>query len=244
MGNNELSGPSVTTYIAQWIQSLKSSKYTYRIIFVPETIGSICYLSNNIRKMKERIIAGYNVTCIGDNNSYSYLPSRKGSTISDKIALHVLNHNPSDFIKYSFLDRGSDERQYCAPGVDLPICSIMRSKYGAYAEYHTSLDDLSFISPEGLLGGYNVLKRAIECLELNETLKTTTLCEPQLGKRGLYPNTSIKNNASQARMILDFLTYADGSLSNIEIAEIIDTPLWGLKEIIAKLKKEGLLESV
>ena len=120
----------------------------------------------------------------------------------------------------------------------------MRSKYGCYPEYHTSLDDLDFVTPKGLFGGYQVLKRSIECLELNETLKATILCEPNLGKRGLYPKLSTKNNPSNARVIINFLTYADGVLSNIEIADIINVPLWDLDKIIAKLKKEGLLELV
>jgi aminopeptidase-like protein len=244
MANNELSGPSVTTYIAKWLQSMDELKYTYRIIFIPETIGSICYLSKNIKKMKESIVAGFNVSCIGDNNCYSYLPSRNGNTISDVVALHVLNNKYPDFVRYSFLDRGSDERQYCAPGVDLPICSIMRSKYGSYAEYHTSLDNLDFISPEGLFGGFDVLRLSIKCLELNNILKSTILCEPQLGKRSLYPNTSIKSNISEARKILNFLTYADGSISNIDIAEIIGTPLWELDILINRLIKEGLLKVI
>jgi aminopeptidase-like protein len=244
MANNELSGPSVTTYLARWIQSLEKKKYSYRIVFIPETIGSICYLSKNIKKMKENIIAGYNISCVGDDNSYSYLPSRYGDTVSDKVALHVLKHTHYDFVKYSFLDRGSDERQYCAPGVDLPICSIMRSKYGSYVEYHTSLDDLKFVTPSGLFGGYSSLKRAIECLELNDTLRATILCEPNLGKRGLYPSISMHTKVSEARVITNFLAYADGSLSNVEIAEKINTPLWELRKIIKRLTKENLLELI
>jgi len=244
MANNELSGPVVTVFIARWINSLKKRRHTYRIIFIPETIGSITYLSRNLESMKKNIVAGFNVTCIGDERAYSYLPSRNQKTLSDKAALHTLKHLHSDFITYSFLVRGSDERQYCAPGIDLPICSIMRSKYGCYPEYHTSLDDLDFVTPKGLFGGYQVLKRSIECLELNETLKATILCEPNLGKRGLYPKLSTKNNPSNARVIINFLTYADGVLSNIEIADIINVPLWDLDKIIAKLKKEGLLELV
>jgi aminopeptidase-like protein len=244
MANNELSGPVVTVFIARWINSLKKRRHTYRIIFIPETIGSITYLSRNLESMKKNIVAGFNVTCIGDERAYSYLPSRNQKTLSDKAALHTLKHLHSDFITYSFLVMGSDERQYCAPGIDLPICSIMRSKYGCYPEYHTSLDDLDFVTPKGLFGGYQVLKRSIECLELNETLKATILCEQNLGKRGLYPKLSTKNNPSNARVIINFLTYADGVLSNIEIADIINVPLWDLDKIIAKLKKEGLLELV
>ncbi|TDO96979.1 DUF4910 domain-containing protein [Marinomonas balearica] len=244
MANNELSGPVVATYLAKWISELKNRKYTYRIIVIPETIGSITYLSRNYRYMQRNVIAGFNVTCIGDDRSYSYLPSRQGDAISDRVALHVLKHMQPQFVSYSFLDRGSDERQYCSPGIDLPVCSIMRTKYGRYPEYHTSLDDLNLVTPEGLLGGYEVLKRAIECLEMDEILSSDVLCEPQLGKRGLYPTISTKSSGSQVKDMMNFLAYCDGSSSNFEIAEKINTPLWELRETIDKLKEEGVLNTV
>lgn len=241
MANNELSGPVVTAFLSNWISELKSRKYTYRIVIIPETIGSITYLSRNHEALKQNVVAGFNVTCIGDERAYSYLPSRHASTLADKVALHVLKHMHSDFVSYSFLDRGSDERQYCSPGIDLPVCSVMRSKYGCYPEYHTSLDDLNLVTPAGLLGGYEVLKKIIECLEIDELLSSTVLCEPQLGKRGLYPTISTKSSGAQVRDMMNFLAYSDGSLSNLEIAEKINAPLWKLNETIEKLKKEGVL---
>ena len=244
MANNELSGPVVTTFLAMWLANLKNRKYTYRIVIIPETIGSITYLSRNYKEMKEKIIGGINITCIGDERAYSYLPSRQGNTFSDKVALHVLKHTQPDYVAYDFLDRGSDERQYCSPGIDLPVCSIMRTKYGCYPEYHTSLDDLNLVTPTGLLGGYQVLKKAIECMEFDEILRSTVLCEPQLGKRGLYPTISTKNSGNQVRDMMNFLAYSDGKLSSLEIAEKIGVPLWELIEIIEKLKKENVLEVV
>ena len=244
MANNELSGSVVSTFLAKWISELDNRKYTYRIIIIPETIGSITYLSRNYQSLQRNVVAGFNVTCIGDERAYSYLPSRQGDTISDRASLHVLKHLQPEFVSYSFLDRGSDERQYCSPGIDLPVCSIMRSKYGRYPEYHTSLDDLNLVTPTGLLGGYEVLKRAIECLEMDELLTSTVLCEPQLGKRGLYPTISTKNSGSEVRDMMNFLAYCDGSSSNLEIAEKINVPLWELKETIDKLKKEGVLKTV
>ena len=160
MANNELSGPTVVTFLAKWLLSIKKPRFSYRIIFIPETIGSISYLSLNHEQMKKKVFAGFNVSCVGDDRSYSYIPSRDGNSISDKIALHVLNWIDPNFVKYSWLDRGSDERQYCAPGIDLPIASIIRTKYGKYPEYHTSLDDLKVVAtPKGLDGGYWAIRR-------------------------------------------------------------------------------------
>ena len=243
MANNELSGPAVTTYLAKWIATLVNRQYTYRIVFIPETIGSIIYLSKNLRQMKKNVIAGFNLTCIGDNRSYSLLQSRYGNTYADRVALHVLENLHPDFKKYSYLDRGSDERQYCSPGIDLPVVSVMRTKYGMYPEYHTSLDNLELISPEGLYGGYEVMQRCIECIEKNEFLTATVLCEPQLGKRGLYPTLSKKGNAGNTREMLNLLAYCDGTNDIIDLAELIGKPVWELYELINTLKDHKLLNA-
>jgi aminopeptidase-like protein len=242
LANNELSGPSVLTYIIKWLQSLPNRYYTYRIIFIPETIGSILYLSKNIKKMKENIVGGYNLTCIGDSNAYSFLQTRKGDTLSDIIGMHVLRHIDPNYIKYSFLERGSDERQYNSPGIDLPIASIMRSKYGIYPEYHTSLDNLDFISSKGLEGGYVAVQKSIECFEHNYYPKTTVYCEPQLGKRGLYPTLSTKETAAQVRDMMNLIAYSDGMLSLVEICQKIEAPLWKVYPILEKLVKEQLID--
>lgn len=241
MANNELSGPCVTAYLAKWLRELPNRRYTYRIIFIPETIGSITYLSRNLKHLQSHVIAGFNITCVGDDRAYSYLPSRNGNTLSDFAALHVLKHLAPNFKRYSFLDRGSDERQYCAPGVDLPIATIMRSKYGEYPEYHTSLDDLTLISPQGLEGGFTAIQKAIELIENNPVPLVTVLGEPQLGKRGLYPSLSTKFRDDTVKMMKDLLAYCDGSHTLIDIAETIGRAVEELVPIYQKLKEEELV---
>lgn len=241
MANNELSGPVVATFLAKGLNLLVKRRYTYRIIFIPETIGAITYLSKNLQYLKEHVIAGFNLSCVGDNRTFSYVESRYGDTLADKAAKNVLSFYYPDYKTYSFLKRGSDERQYNAPGVDLPVCAICRSKYGEYPEYHTSKDNLELISPEGLLGAYEVYQQCILSLENNYSYKINVLCEPQLGKRGLYPTTSQKGTYDAVKVMIDFIAYADGSNDLIDISNIIGVPVNELLTVIEKLEKVDLL---
>ena len=242
MANNEISGPSVLTYLSKWIEKLENHEYSYRIIFVPETIGSIAYLSHHYKEMKTNIIAGFNISCVGDNRSYSFLPSRNGKTLSDLVAKHVLKWTDPKFKIYSWLDRGSDERQYCAPGIDLPVASIMRTKFGEYPEYHTSLDDLiNVVTPQGLEGGYLAIQRAIEAIEKNKNYKMKILCEPLMSKRGLYPTISTIMSAQQVRLMMNFMTFCDGYHSLLEIADLINVPIWELYDLVKKLAENKLI---
>lgn len=242
MANNELSGPVVTTALINYLKVLPDRRYTYRIIFIPETIGSIVYLAKNLKQMKERIIAGFVVTCVGDNRAYSYLSSRLGNTLADVVAKHVLKYHAPEYIAYSFLDRGSDERQYCSVNVDLPVCSIMRTKYGMYPEYHTSLDNLDFISPDGLYGAYRALVKCITLLEENYCWKNTCCCEPQLGKRGLYPTLSTKYLDREIKVMMNILAYADGERDLLQLAEKIGENALDCLPIILRLEQHGLLK--
>ena len=244
MANNELSGPTVLTFLTKWLQEADKLEYSYRIIFIPETIGSITYLSRNYKKMKNKIIAGFNISCVGDDRSYSYLPSRDGNTVSDFIAKHVLKWTDKNFIEYSWLDRGSDERQYCAPGIDLPIASIARTLYGKYPEYHTSLDNLdNLVTPRGLNGGYWVIRKAIEAIERNKKYKVSVMCEPQMGKRGLYPTISTKNSNDEVTLMMNLISLCDGNNSLLDIAERLNVAIWDLYDVVCKLKNQNLINT-
>jgi aminopeptidase-like protein len=243
MANDELSGLVVTTFLTKWILN-RSRKYTYRIIFVPETIGSLTYLSRNLEAMKRNIIAGFNILCVGDNRVYSYLPTRNGETLSDKVALNVLSFRHPDFKKWSFLDKGGDERQYNAPGIDLPVGCVMRSRFQSFPEYHTSLDDLDLVSAEGLSGSLDVLRECLTTLENNRRYKTSCLGEPQLGRRGLYPTVSTKSSAAETRSMKNFIAYADGEKDLVDISNVIGVPTWELYPIVQKLIKADLLKVV
>lgn len=244
MANNELSGPAVAIHLAKWLSSLEKRRYTYRIIFIPETIGSITYLSRNLDILKKNVIAGFNISCVGDERTFSYVASRYGNTLADKVAKNVLKYYYPDYKVYSFLDRGSDERQYNAPGVDLPVCAICRSKYGEYPEYHTSKDDLQLISATGLQGAFEVYQECIVALENNFKYKINVLCEPQLGKRGLYPTMSQKGSYAAVKAMTDFIAYADGTNDLIDISNIIGVPVNELISIVDKLQKNQLIDRV
>lgn len=242
MANNELSGPVVTAALAKWLLSQPSLRFSYRIVFIPETIGSLVYLSRNLEDMKRRVKAGFNVTCIGDDRCYSFLPSRAGNTVSDRVAHHVLKNIDPNYKKYSWLDRGSDERQYCAPGADLPVATIMRSKYAEYPEYHTSLDTLGGVVTEcGLAGGFAAVKSALEIIEADFKPVVTTIGEPQLGKRGLYPDISLKGSANNVRDMMNMISYCDGQRSLLEIAEMINVPFRQVFDLSRPLLDAGLL---
>jgi len=246
MANNELSGPVVACAIAQWLSNLPSRKrrYTYRILFLVETIGSIIYLSHHLEYLRKHLKAGFVLTCVGDERDISYLPSRTGNTLADLVALHVLESYTERFTSYTFLDRGSDERQYCSPNVDLPVVSIMRSKYGTYPEYHTSGDNLSLITPSGLYGALRLYAAAISILERNDVYRVTVMGEPQLGKRGLYPTISTKESGAKVRDLMNVIAYCDGKADVLQLAKRINLPALRVLELMEPLISAGLLEKV
>jgi aminopeptidase-like protein len=248
MANNELSGPVVVTALARWLMS-EPRQLSYRIVLIPETIGSIVYLSRNLEEMKQRTIAGFVLSCVGDERAYSLLNSRLGTTLTDRLARHALRYHAGNYDEYSFLwpNRGSDERNFCSPGVDLPVVSIMRSKYGTYPEYHTSLDDLSVVTPSGLGGTLELLAKCITVLEKNGTYRLTCHGEPCLGPRGLYPtisNSGFGFDETELTKLMNVIAYCDGDHNVLDLAERIGVPAWECLPIIDRLREEGLVERV
>lgn len=246
MGNNETSGMAVTAYLARAIQEMPNRRYSYRFVYAPETIGAVAYISRNLEKLRRSIIAGFVMTCVGDDRAWSILPARQKDCLTERAARYALKQILGvPFTAYSYLNRGSDERQYCAPGIDLPVVSIMRSKYGTYPEYHTSLDDMSILSPTGLWGGFIATYRAIEIIERNETLVTTVLCEPWLSPRGLRaPLKDGKMLDGFSRTVSHLLGYSDGTMDLLALADLTGLPFHDVALVADTLKAQGLLKPV
>lgn len=243
LANNELSGPVVATALALYVKSMTNRHYTYRFAFAPETIGAITYASQHLQELRRNVVAAFNLTCIGDDRAYTYLASRQGNLRLDRIAQRVIASRENVRI-YSYLDRGSDERHYGAPGVDLPMISLMRSRYADYPEYHTSLDDLvSVVTPSGLQGGYDLVRECLDILETEEVLYATQYAEPQLGRRGLYHVLMKKSTPEDVMLRTNVLAYADGNHAITDMSELFGVPADTLEPMVQELIDHGLLES-
>lgn len=242
LANNEISGPTLATFLARWLSG-RDNRYTCRVLFLPETIGAIVYLSQHLDALKRNLVAGFILTCVGDTRAVSFMPSRHGGTLADRAALSVLEQHAPGYLPWSFLKhRGSDERQYCAPGVDLPVVSIMRSRYGTYPEYHTSLDDLSVISPEGLAGSLALHQQVVELLETNQIWQATCLGEPQLSTRNLRESTGGgRSLAASTKLISDVLAMSDSSRDTLALAELLACPFEEVDACCRLLEGHGLL---
>ncbi len=241
MANNELSGPVLQTELIRYVKQITNRRYTYRFVFIPETIGSITYCSKNLDALQKFVKAGFVLSCVGDDRTYSYVESKYADTLADRVLQNVLKFHYPNYKKYTFLNRGSDERQYNAAGVNLPVCGFCRSKYNEYPEYHTSADNMDLISIEGLQGAYDVMVKVIDTLENNYHFQMTCKCEPQLGKRGLYPTLSQKGSYDSVKVMTHFIAYADGRNDLIGISNIINVPTDELIIIKNKLLQSNLL---
>ena len=255
MANNELSGPVVVTALARWLMSLPRRRYSYRIVFTPETIGAVTYICHNKDMLMDRVVAGYQVTTVGDDRTYSYVASPYEDTVSDTVAKEVMAERGLDYKHYPFLERGSDERQYCSPGIRLPIASMCRSKYAEYPEYHTSADNLTdVVTPSGLMGAFELYKACLTRLESMDKIPrqpsrhrvagcpdATCVGEPQLGRRNLYKSIGHTGGCSDTRMLVNILAYCDGSNTLEELAELTDTTVDVCRRIVELLRRHDLV---
>ena len=186
------------------------------------------------------------ITCVGDERNFSFLPSKNGDGILDKIIRNVLITKNIKYKEFNWLKRGSDERQYCWPNTDISMSSIMRSKYHEYPEYHTSLDDLkNVVTPKGFEGSFKLYKNIITSLEREKFPTSTTFCEPMLSKYDLYPTVNFNNNKNKMKIyskkILNILSYSDGKHSIKEISNKCKIKIENCKKMIVKLEKLKLL---
>jgi aminopeptidase-like protein len=248
MANNELSGPVVAAHLAALLRERPQPRHTYRVVFGPETIGAIAYLSRFGERLAQRLVAGYVLTCAGDPGPFTYKRSRRGDSLADRVAEHVLTSEGLEHSVLDFVPVGSDERQFCSPGFNLPVGSLMRTMYGVYPQYHTSLDDLSLITPQALGETLHAYERIVDALEANETLIGTVLYgEPQLGRRGLYasiggPSSAL--GAGRQQDMLFLLNFCDGTADLLAAAEASGRPLHELARTADLLREHDLLHPV
>ena len=231
MANDNLSGIALQIYLINYIQKkYKSNLFSYRFVFLPETIGSIAYLSKKYKKLKKKMFMGFNLSCVGDERAYSVISSRNINSMSNQ-ALNSALIKKNNVKFYSFLDRGSDERQYCYPGIDLPVTGFSKSKFHEFKEYHTSLDNFDLVTQKGLNQSFDIFKNIIDaCEKSNFYPKNVNLCEPQLSKKGLVSNIGLKFYKKN-KDLKNFLAYADGTKNLFQISHLINLNLSDVLEI-------------
>ena len=208
---------------------------------MPETIGSIAYLSKYHKYLKKNVFAAFNLSCVGDGKNYSMIESKSANTIADK-ALKCQIIKKKKYNIYSFLNRGSDERQYCSPGIDLPMSTFCRSKFGEFREYHTSLDNLKLVNEKNLKDSLNIIKIIIQSFELGIYPSTKVKCEPMMSKRNLYPTLSKVGNYSElTKNIMNFMAYS-GSKNIFDMSINTGIKLEKIIEIYKILIKSNLIK--
>jgi aminopeptidase-like protein len=241
LANDNCSGIALLTHLAKHLSSLRT-RYSYRFIFAPGTIGAIAWLSRNEHAVS-RIKHGLVVSCLGDAGGPTYKKSRSGDSAIDRAMGHVLRHVAPSAEIYEFTPYGYDERQYCSPGFNLPVGSLQRSRYATFPEYHTSGDNLDLIRPEHLATSYRMIAAALEVLENDAYMRNTSpKCEPQLGRRGLYsPIGGSTDGAVQAMALLWVLNFSDETNSLLAIAERAGLPFAVIHHAACRLEEQGLL---
>tara|TARA_B110000858_G_C17806855_1_gene478539 strand:+ start:2559 stop:3863 length:1305 start_codon:yes stop_codon:yes gene_type:complete len=256
MANNELSGPLVMVGLYNNIVKYKKRKFNYIFLINPETIGSICFLKKFGKKLKKNLVGGLVLTCLGGpKNKLSYKKSRSGNSSLDKLFLHLSKKNKC-YVREFDPTEGSDERQFCSSGFNLPVGQAARTIYGQYKEYHTSGDDKKFMNINKISASVEFLTKVILLNEkCSPLIRKEPYCELQLGKRGLYPNMntpkSIKdryvhmkeNNKKQLsqKIMMYILSYADGNHDIIDVANMLNLDIEDVAKIYDSLISRNIL---
>ena len=238
--NDNLSGMAIAARLAQHLSS-RALRYSYRFVWVPGTIGPITWLALNEAQLP-KIKHGLVLSCLGDPGCFTYKRSRRGNTEIDRVVEHTLQHSGRDFQLLDFTPYGYDERQYCSPGINLPVGCFMRTPNGGYPQYHTSADDLSLVKPSSLAESLQQILQIIATLEKNQSyVSLNPKCEPQLGRRGLYHHVGGIKNAGVEESILWVLNFSDGGHSLLDIATRSGLPFAALSVAADQLENAGLL---
>jgi aminopeptidase-like protein len=244
LANDNCSGIALLTHLAKRISGLRT-RYSYRFLFAPGTIGAITWLARNEDRVV-RIKHGLVVSMVGDRGGPTFKKSRRGNSEIDRAMIHALNHSGLSPVIEDFYPYGYDERQYCSPGFNLPVGLFSRSEFGAIPEYHNSADNLDFIRADALGESYRLVNETIGAIEANRTyLNTSPKGEPQLGKRGLYGAIGGDKDAAAANMaMLWILNQSDGTNSLLDIAERARLPFAVIQRTAKLLADHGLLKPV
>jgi aminopeptidase-like protein len=242
LANDNLSGIAIAVELARHLAS-SPRRYSYRFLFIPGTIGSITWLSQNENVVK-RIRHGLVLTCVGDAGNITYKRSRRGNAEIDRAFIHVLKHSGDPHKVIDFFPYGYDERQYCSPGFNLPVGCMMRSPHGQCPEYHTSGDNLAFVRPQALADSLEKCRSVIDLLESNRIhINQQSKCEPQLGRRGLYTGLGSADERRRHEMaLLWVLNLSDSEHDLLAIAERADVPFSEIKVAADALSRTGLLK--
>jgi aminopeptidase-like protein len=243
LANDNLSGIALLATLGAALAEA-APRLNYRLIFAPGTIGSITWLARNSERVP-RIRHGLVVSCVGDAGGPTYKRSRRGDALIDRAMEHVLARAAPEATIEAFSPYGYDERQYCSPGFNLAVGLFERSKYGAFPEYHTSGDDLSFVAPEHLAVSYRLVAQVLDVLEHDRrVVGTNPYCEPQLGRRGLYAALGGDSQAAERQMaMLWVLNLADGEHSLLQMAERSGLPFATIRASAELLQSHDLLRS-
>jgi aminopeptidase-like protein len=239
--NDNLSGMAVAAWLARILRGLET-RYTYRFLFAPATIGAITWLARN-EEATRRVRHGLVLANAGDAGQITYKKSRRGNAEIDRAVALVLRRTGGRSSIREFSPYGYDERQFCSPGFDLAVGSLTRTPYGEYPEYHTSGDDLGFVKPAALADTLRCCLEVLEVLEGNHAyLNLNPKCEPQLGRRGLYGSIGGQSHSFADQMaILWVLNLSDGEHTLLDVAERSDLPFHKIRSAAHALEAAGLL---